>query len=34
MEGGKIIIEGAADAFLNHDLLLNAFLGLKKERTI
>ncbi len=34
MEGGKIIIEGAADALLNHDLLLSAFLGLKKEETI
>jgi branched-chain amino acid transport system ATP-binding protein len=34
MEGGKIIIEGAADALLNHDQLLNAFLGLKKEETI
>ncbi len=34
MDGGKIIIEGAADALLNHDLLLNAYLGLKKEGTV
>ena len=34
MEGGKIIIEDAADALLNHDHLLNAFLGLKKEAAI
>jgi branched-chain amino acid transport system ATP-binding protein len=34
MEGGKIIIEGAADALLNHDHLLNAFFGLTKEETI
>ena len=34
MEGGKIVIEDAADALLNHDLLLSAFLGLKKEETL
>jgi branched-chain amino acid transport system ATP-binding protein len=34
MEGGKIIIEDAADALLNHDHLLNVFLGLKKEEPI
>ena len=31
--GGKIIIEGAADALPNHDLLVDALLELKKERT-
>jgi hypothetical protein len=34
MEGGKIIVEDAADALLNHDHLLNVFLGLKKEEPI
>ncbi len=34
MEGGKIVIEGVADALLNHDLLLNAYLGLTKEEAV
>ena len=34
MEGGKIIIEGSADALLNHDFLVNAYLGLTKEETL
>jgi hypothetical protein len=34
MEGGNIIIEGEADALLTHDLLLSAFLGLKKKEII
>jgi branched-chain amino acid transport system ATP-binding protein len=34
MQSGKIIAEDTADALLNNDLLLNAFLGLKKEKTI
>ena len=34
METGKITIEGTADELLNHDLLLNAFLGLKKKETV
>ena len=34
METGKITIEGTADELLNHDLLLNAFLGRKKKETV
>jgi branched-chain amino acid transport system ATP-binding protein len=34
MEGGKIIIEGAADGLLSHDLLVDAYLGLSKEETL
>ena len=34
MEAGKIVLEGTADELVNHDLLLNAFLGHKKEETI
>jgi branched-chain amino acid transport system ATP-binding protein len=30
MEGGKIIIEDAADALLNNDLLVDSYLGLNQ----
>ena len=34
MEGGKIIIEGAADGLLNHDFLVNAYFGLTKDEAV
>lgn len=32
MESGKIILDGAADALLKHDLLVNSYLGLKQGK--
>ena len=34
MEGGKIILEGAADALLENELLVNSYLGIRQGTSI